>query len=94
MREIRLSAEEWTTAEDFYAALLGALGAPEWHGHTMDALWDSMTGGDINAVNPPYRVRIQEADLLPAACAEVVDQFEALAAQARLEGLSIAVVRQ
>jgi RNAse (barnase) inhibitor barstar len=44
MRIIELDAENWETAIDFYKALLPALGAPEWHGYSPDALIDSMSG--------------------------------------------------
>lgn len=40
----------WNTAEDFYDAFLEAVGAPSWHGHNLDALYDSIGGDDINTV--------------------------------------------
>ncbi len=43
---------------DFYNALLPALGAPKWHGESVDALIDSMIWGRINAIEPPYTIRI------------------------------------
>ena len=58
MKRIDLDAERWRTQDDFYAALLSALGAPTWHGHNLDALWDSVVTGDINQVSPPFSVRV------------------------------------
>ena len=58
MRQIDLNAETWQSPADFYAALLPALGAPEWYGDSIAAITDSMIGGEINAVDPPYVVRI------------------------------------
>jgi hypothetical protein len=53
-----LDASSWKTVSDFYDALLLAVGAPAWHGRNINALIDSMVFGGINAVEPPYEVRI------------------------------------
>ena len=58
MRIIELDATKWKTVLDFYDALLAGIGAPKWHGKSPDALIDSMIWGGINAVEPPYTVRI------------------------------------
>ena len=58
MNEVVLDSSHWRTREDFYSALLGSLGAPEWHGHNLDALSDTIQDGDINKVNPPFAIRI------------------------------------
>jgi len=55
---VRLNASAWVSALDFYEALLRALGAPEWHGWSVDALIDSMIYGGINAVEQLYRVEV------------------------------------
>jgi hypothetical protein len=59
MREIDLDASKWATVLDFYDALLSALGAPDWHGRSINALIDSMIWGGINRVEPPYLIRIR-----------------------------------
>ena len=38
MRIITLDASRWTTAKDFYNAVLLAIGAPEWHGRNINAV--------------------------------------------------------
>lgn len=58
MRIITLDASRWTTAKDFYNAVLLAIGAPEWHGRNINAVVDSMIWGGINALEPPYTIRI------------------------------------
>lgn len=58
MTEITLDGAEWKTAADFYIAFLAAVQAPDWHGHNLDALWDSITGADINGRNLPYIIHI------------------------------------
>ena len=67
MRMIELDALDWKTLLDFYDALLVAVGAPEWHGQSIDALADTMIWSDeINAVKPPYVVRIRNTARLLA----------------------------
>jgi RNAse (barnase) inhibitor barstar len=35
------------------------LGAPSWHGHTLDALHDSIFAGEINEIEPPFRIVVR-----------------------------------
>ncbi|MBS0296270.1 MAG: barstar family protein [Proteobacteria bacterium] len=65
MKVITLDARRWTDIAAFYADLLAALEAPEWHGTGLDALFDSMIGGDINGLEPPYRIEIDGASSMP-----------------------------
>lgn len=58
MTLIRLSADGWRHIDDFYDAILGALAAPDWHGHNTNALIDSMVYGEINGISPPYKIVI------------------------------------
>jgi hypothetical protein len=59
MLTIELDASPWRTENDIYNALLPALGAPHWHGHSPDAVIDSVIWGGINAVEPPYTIHIR-----------------------------------
>lgn len=61
MRVIRLDAKHWSTCADFYEAILTALEAPEGHGRNLNALYDSMIGGMMNGVEPPFRIEIVNA---------------------------------
>ena len=58
MQSLTLDAARWRTAGDVYDALLVALGAPTWHGRNLDALADSLRGGDLNRVNSPLDVTV------------------------------------
>jgi hypothetical protein len=82
MRVINLDATNWRTVSDFYDALLSSVGAPQWHGKSPNALIDSMIWGGINAVEPPYTVRVAG---LAAAPKEVHDHVE-LVSGALVEG--------
>ncbi|KQN92924.1 hypothetical protein ASE95_09930 [Sphingomonas sp. Leaf231] len=66
MSLIRLDARDWRTREQFWAALLPALGAPDWHGPNLDALYDGLVAGE-NRVRPPLSVEICTTTPLPAA---------------------------
>lgn len=50
---VDLDASAWKTPNDIYAALFKALGSPDWHGDSPDALIDSMIWGGINELEPP-----------------------------------------
>lgn len=62
MKVISLDASAWNSPEDFYSALLPQLGAPAWHGRNLDALNDSLGGGGINVLKPPFRVQVNGAE--------------------------------
>ena len=66
MNVIRLDARGWQVREDLWDALLPALGAPDWHGHSLDALFDSFVAG-LNRVAPPLTVEIAGLARAPAA---------------------------
>ena len=72
MREIALDATNWRSPLEFYAALLPAIGAPAWHGESVNALTDSMINGGINKLKPPYVVRVHNMGGVPADVAQEV----------------------
>lgn len=84
MRIIELDATKWKDGLDFYADLLRALGAPEWHSESVDALIDSMICGGINAVEPPYIVRVLSADSLPKEIREHIETVKMALGKARV----------
>ncbi len=83
MREIALDATNWKVPLDFYHALLPAIGAPDWHSESVAAINDSMIGGGINALKPPYAVRIYNKNNVPADVAEMVEYAVASFARVR-----------
>jgi Barstar (barnase inhibitor) len=76
MKIIELDAANWTTILDFCDALLASIGAPKWHGASADAFADSMICGGINAVEPPYTVRIRNTRQLPKDFLEKINQVK------------------
>ena len=79
----------WQSADDFYRAYFEAIGAPEWHGRNLDALWDSLTGGGINQRNPPLCIRILGLAQMGTDARRITEGFGALVADARSEGYKV-----
>ena len=85
MKIIELNATDWTTYDDFYDALLPSLGAPTWHGKNINALVDSMIWGGINALEPPYTIKIVGAATLPDHIRNHVETAKHALAKARTD---------
>lgn len=85
MRIIELDATKWKRVPDFYDALLAAIGAPKSHGRNANALIDSMIWGGINAVEPPYTIRISGTAILPKDLREHVELVKQDLASGRLD---------
>ena len=86
---IEVDASWWASKLDLYQAILPALGAPDWHGKNMNALIESIVGGEINVVEPPYTLRIRGTTNLPTGVAEKLDYLREGVADAREESHEI-----
>ena len=89
MKEILLDGAAWQSAEDFYTAFLPTVGAPDWHGHNLDALWDSLGAGGINQVNPPLRVMIRGGARMGTDAKNFVARFQKLVEDLRKDGIDV-----
>jgi RNAse (barnase) inhibitor barstar len=80
MRLIDIDVSQCRSIGDFYDLLCRAIGAPKEHGGGPDAFVDSMIWGGMNAIEPPYKIRIAGAakglDKVRAAILEVIDSLE------------------
>jgi hypothetical protein len=85
MRVLELDAEGWSTVLDFYDALLAALGAPPWHGTSIDALIDSMVWGGINSIEPPFTIQVKNLSRAPTYVIEEVELAKSALVEARME---------
>jgi len=85
MQMIELDGSRWTSRVDFYRALLAELGAPRWHGENINALIDSMIYGEINALAPPYTVRVTGMGSVPPEVRTEVEMAQRALAEARDE---------
>lgn len=88
MRDIELDASSWKTAQGFRRALKAALGAPEWHGDIAGAFLDSIFGGGMNALKPPYVIKIVNAADLAPEVKEMVRDFSSAIAETRARRLA------
>lgn len=94
MRDIEISAAGCIQPSDLYEEILQALGSPSCHGRNLDALWDSITGGDLNEVNPPFRVTVHGALQLSPECETLLGKLEILFAEARTLGVAVEIHRR
>lgn len=85
---IELDASSWETAHDFRSALKAALGAPNWHGDTVGAFLDSIFGGGMNAVKPPYVIRIANAADISPELKELIHDFSSAVEETRMRRLA------
>ncbi len=89
MRTIVLDASGWRDEDDFYNAFLKAVGSPDWHGHNLDALSDSIRETDINQINLPYNVVIENQRLAGKGVATIIKRFTGLVRLLASRGYSI-----
>ena len=92
MRHIVLDGADWKTAADFYVAFLAAVQAPDWHGGNFDTLWDSITAGGVNDVNPPFIVSIHGCGVMGEEAKAMVERFRDLIGEAKSEGHPVKLV--
>ena len=85
MHIIKLDASTWSSVEDFYDAVLPAIGAPEKHGRSINALIDSIVGGNMNSLEPPYVILISNTAHLDKADRDHLAQARFYLAKARAE---------
>ena len=62
MKIIDVNAKNLGCTPDFYKALLSELGAPVWHGVSINAVIDSVIYGGINTINPPFTIRVSYSE--------------------------------
>jgi len=43
-----------SSPEKFYELFFNLVGAPDWHGDNLNALYDSLVVGQINKLKPPF----------------------------------------
>lgn len=91
MKEIVLNGSGWKTKDDFYSAFLAEIGAPDWHGHNLDALHDSIGGRGINKFEPPFTVRIHGTSAMSLESKQMVERFQQLIVDLRQEGIQVAI---
>jgi RNAse (barnase) inhibitor barstar len=92
MREILLDGSAWKTQEDFYEGILRAVGAPEWHGHNLDALNDSIGTGGINRIEVPYPLRVCGLRAMYDEARAILERFRELIDYLKADGVEVDMV--
>ncbi|WFU78514.1 hypothetical protein QA645_28760 [Bradyrhizobium sp. CIAT3101] len=85
---IELDASNWKTACDFRSALKAAIGAPEWHGDIVGAFLDSIFGGGMNAIKPPYVIKVANAAHLAPELRELIRDLSSAMKDTRMRRLA------
>ncbi|MBR0957189.1 barstar family protein [Bradyrhizobium japonicum] len=88
MQTIQLDASSWTTANDFRSALKTAIGAPEWHGDGVGAFLDSIFGGGMNVLKPPYIIKVVNTAHLAPELKELICDLSAAMEGTRMRRLA------
>jgi hypothetical protein len=70
---IELDAADWKHFADFHKAFCVALGAPNWHGTSINAYLDSILWGDINKIDPPYILQVKNSKNIPHDIREFIE---------------------
>src|SRR5438093_13771552 len=73
-KEIILEGCRWRTQDDFYDAFFLAVGSPKSHARHLDALADSICGGQINSVDLPYTLVIRGYDRMQESARRFADR--------------------
>ena len=90
-REILLDGESWRGKDDFYDAFFLAVGSPRSHARHLDALADSICGGQINNVEIPYTLVVTGYDRMQEAARRFVDRVCRILLELKAEGCDIDV---
>ena len=75
MRELILDGSDWKTRDDAYYAWFNLIRAPKWHGRNLNAVRDGILGGEVNAVETPYRIVIRNSGQIGADAKEMAKDF-------------------
>jgi hypothetical protein len=72
----------------FRQAFKAATGAPEWHDEIVGAFLDSIFGGGMNTLKPPYVIKVVNTANLVPEVKEVVSYFSSAIAETRVRRLA------
>jgi hypothetical protein len=85
---IELDAGSWKTAYDFQSALKAAIGAPKWHGDVAAAFLDSIFGGGMNVLKPPYAIKVVNTMHLAPELKELIHDLSSAMEDTRMRRLA------
>jgi RNAse (barnase) inhibitor barstar len=91
VKELVLNGAEWVGRDDVYESFFRAVGAPSWHGRNLNALIDSIETGQINAIEVPYRVVIQNYSRIGPDAGKMASDFVDLLREMAARGCPVEV---
>ena len=91
VRELVLDGRGWRSDDDVFAAFFAAVGAPDWHGRNFNALRDSIKTGGINSVEVPYRIVIENCNLIAGGARQMTMEFADLLRELRENGCPVEI---
>ncbi len=86
---------DWAQIKDkdsLYDTLFEQLNSPSWHGRNLNALRDSVIVGDINGVEPPYKVLIRNENEIVESLVELAEGVKEVFVDASRENEEIEIV--
>ena len=86
---------DWAQIKDkdcLYDTLFEQLNSPSWHGRNLNALRDSVIVGDINGVEPPYKVLIRNENEIAEGLIELAEGVKEVFVDASRENEEIEIV--
>jgi len=90
--EILIDWQHIKSPEEFYGIFLPQVKAPDWHGHNLAALNDSIVTGDINEIEPPYLIKSINSAKAPYEMRSFQTSFFSILADAEKEERQINVL--
>jgi RNAse (barnase) inhibitor barstar len=91
MKELFMDAAAWKSSDDLYLSFFNAVQAPEWHGKNLNAIRDSIGGGQINKIEVPYRLVFKNYDTLSSDLKQKTDFFIEVVSDMAKEGIPVEV---
>jgi RNAse (barnase) inhibitor barstar len=89
VQELEVDATGWKTRDDVYDAFFKAVGAPDWHGRSFDALNDSIGTGRINKVEVPYQIVVRNSRGMSRGASDFLREFASLIAELNANGCPV-----
>ena len=88
MKQIVIKGDLLFSKEDLYQVFADGLALPEWHGHNLDALWDT-----LSVWSEPLQIIVEYQELLLAVLGQYGHNFLDLLDDVAAENINIIVQR-
>lgn len=90
--EIGLDADGWQSSDDVYDSFFCAVRAPKWHGRNLDALNDSISTGNINEIEVPYRLVVRNVSRSGPEARTMIELFLDVVRRIQTDGCPVSMI--